>query len=130
MKKGIASISLFVFMLMSCGVVINSHYCMNKLDSTDFYSSAAEVCGKCGMHIDDASGCCRDEVKIIKLEDDQKVTAQTTFEIPTIGAVINLPSPYIDAPFANDISQRHLQDHSPPIPDGQDLHVRNCVFRI
>ena len=130
MKKAVASISLFVYLLMSCGVIINSHYCMNKLDSTGFFSEAAEVCGKCGMHINDSSGCCRDEVKVIKLDDDHKVTVQNVFSLPTLEAIVSTPSEFIVAPFVNNNVPEEIWDHSPPLPDGRSLHIKNSVFRI
>lgn len=115
---------------MSCGVIINSHYCMNKLDSTGFFAEAAEVCNKCGMHIDDSNGCCRDEVKIIKLDEDQKVAAQNTFTIPSLEAIETVPSEFITTPFVNFQTEVYKPDHSPPIEDGRSIQIQNCVFRI
>src|SRR5215203_1085908 len=75
MKKGIAAILLVLYVAFSSGVVISFHYCMDSFDSLQLGASKFEVCGKCGMHVEDASGCCNDEVKIFKIQDDQQTSA-------------------------------------------------------
>lgn len=103
---------------------------MDSLASTEIFGGENKTCDKCGMHITKSNGCCRDEVKIIKMVDDQKVTAYTSFELPALNAVVQLPSEFITASFVNANESRDFQNHSPPIPPGQDIYLQNCVFRI
>jgi hypothetical protein len=130
MKKGIASISLFVYILVSCGVIVNFHYCMNRLDSLQLFASNAEVCGKCGMHVDDSMGCCRDEVKIIKMEEDQKVHQESVYDLPLLSPLVQVPSAYLNSLFVNVSETRHHENHSPPLLDEGGTYLENCVFRI
>jgi len=130
MKKAVASISLFVYLLVTCGVVVNFHYCMNRLDSLQLYAGGTEICGKCGMHIDEAMGCCRDEVKIIRLEEDQKVHNETVFELPSISPVYQVPSAFLVTSFLNYADTKLFLNHSPPLLDEGDTFLSNCVFRI
>lgn len=130
MKKGIASISLFVYILVSCGVIINFHYCMNRLDSLQFFASETEICGRCGMHIENADGCCRDEVKIIKMDEDQRTTDIASYDILPLTAPIQLTSEFLVASFFTEKEGRHFWNHSPPLLDRQDTYLQNRVFRI
>ena len=107
MKKLLISGLLLCYLAFSCGVMVSFHYCMDKLASTEFFTSGDKQCGKCGMHMDDAHGCCRDEVQVVKIDDDQvptdanKVTGQTG-------------STWV-------IAARRAEDFGPPDPRWQPL---------
>lgn len=128
MKKVIASILLLLYVTVSSGIVINLHYCMNRLDSAKLGVVNNEVCTKCGMQTDELNSCCHNEVKIIKIQDVQKVTNLNydfaTFKIVTTNhsnLFVELLSTLNDYSFVN--------NHSPPI-NKQDTYLVNCVFRI
>ena len=130
MKKIITSIALACYLAATSGVIINFHYCMDRLTSMDFFASESKVCGKCGMKIKDSDGCCKDEVKIIKMNSDQKAAATIVFELPALDAVALAPSAFISASFFNIDETRHYRNHSPPLLTKQDIYLDNCVFRI
>ena len=128
MKKGIAAILLVLYVAFSTGVVISFHYCMNDLDSLELGAAKTEVCGKCGMHQEDANACCNDEVRIFKIQDDQQVSAiGFKFSIPD--AVITTFPVWEEISFINSTHQLFLNNHSPPLSK-QDTYLQNCVFRI
>jgi hypothetical protein len=83
-----------------------------------------------GMNIHKSKGCCRDEVKIIKMETDQKAASHIVFELPALDDLVYLPSQFITASFINVKETRHYQNHSPPLLTEQDTYLQNCVFRI
>ena len=130
MKKIIASIALLSYLAVTCGVIVNFHYCMNRLASTQLFATEVKVCGKCGMDTHKSNGCCRDEVKIIKMEVDQKVASHISFELPALEALVQTPSEFITASFINAGETRHYLNHSPPLLTEQDTYLQNCVFRI
>ncbi|MBL7741132.1 MAG: hypothetical protein JNK14_18055 [Chitinophagaceae bacterium] len=130
MKKIIASITLLTYVAVTCGVIVNFHYCMNRLASTQLFSAEVKVCGQCGMDMHKANGCCRDEVMIIKMEVDQKTATHVSFELPSLEVLADIPSMFISAPFVNNTEQRHHHNHSPPLLTEQDTYLQNCVFRI
>lgn len=130
MKKIIVSIVLISYLAVSSEVVINFHYCMNKLASTELFASENKQCGKCGMHTEDSNGCCRDEVKIVKMEDDQKLTAAFSYALPSLDALVTFPSEFIAASFYNSPATGHFLNHSPPLLSAQDTYLQNGVFRI
>ena len=128
MKKAIAAILLVLYVAFSTGVVINFHYCMNDLDSLQLGAAKTEICGKCGMHQEDANACCNDEVKIFKIQDDQQVSAISfKFSNPD-DIIIQLPV-WEEASLFTATHELFLNNHSPPL-SRQDTYLQNCVFRI
>ena len=130
MKKLIASISLLCYLAATCGVIINSHYCMNRLASVHLFEKSTAVCGGCGMETRKPGGCCHDEVKVIKLQQDQNNTPIVSYDISSLEIMVSVPSNFIVASFYNIDEQRHFHNHSPPFLPAQDTYLQNNVFRI
>ena len=128
MKRGIAAILLLLYIAFSSGVVISFHYCMDDFDSLQLGAVKAEVCGKCGMHTTNANGCCNDEVKIFKIQDDQQVSA-VSFKFSTPDVIITHLPAWDEISQVNSTHQLFLNNHSPPLSK-QDTYLQNCVFRI
>ena len=127
--KFLAAISTIVYFAVTSGIIVNMHYCMNEFDSAQLYQTSTDVCNKCGMHTDDSNGCCHDDLKVIKLNEDH-VYSQFNFE---------LKSPEINTIQYNNLFAelniekvlgKDYQNHSPPPLSGQDICIQNCVFRI
>lgn len=130
MKNVIVSIVLACYLLVSTGVVINYHYCMKRLASTQLFGTEKKYCGKCGMHKKRSKGCCHDEVKVLKLKIDQNSFSAVTPSIPAIDDIAITPSQYIAALFYNINEQKHFHNHSPPLLSAQDTYLQINVFRI
>jgi hypothetical protein len=130
MKKISISILLVCYFAVSSGIVVNFHYCMNKLASTEFFATEGKKCGKCGMNMHKGKGCCHDEVKVIKMGGDQKVTAAVNYDFASLATDAILPSAFIATSFYNTPVPNNYNNHSPPLRTGQDIYIQNCVFRI
>jgi hypothetical protein len=130
MKKAILSILLVTYLAVSTGIVINFHYCMNRLASTELFAMESKECGKCGMNIHKSQGCCHDELKVVKIEDDQKISSALSFDLPSLEVVAQVPSPFITTSFYNSNVRAIPDQHPPPLLSGQDTYIANCVFRI
>jgi hypothetical protein len=132
MKKSIALLSFLCYFAVTSGVVINFHYCMKRLASVHLFETAADQCERCGMdtHEYEANGCCRDEVKLVKLEQDQNKLAVAVYDIPALELISITPSEFIVALVKNESGQRHFHNHSPPLLSEQDTYLQNNVFRI
>jgi hypothetical protein len=128
MKKVLASITLCFYFAASCGVMINFHYCMDRYSSFKLYSVPDDKCDLCGMHTGN-KGCCRDDVKIVKLQDDQHLS-DIAFNYPDINRDILVPSQFIASSFYNIGTSTYFKDHPPPLLTEQDTYLQNCVFRI
>jgi hypothetical protein len=128
MKKSIASILLILYVAFSSGVVINFHYCMDTFDSIQFGANKADYCGVCGMHKTEGNECCKDEVKIFKIQDDQQTSA-INFKFSSPDAVVADLSLWNETSLVESTHQLYLHAHSPPLGK-QDIYLQNCVFRI
>ena len=126
MKKGIAAILLFFYFAFSTGVVISYHYCMEEFDSVKLGDKKSDTCGKCGMHTG-KMGCCNDEVRIFKIQDDQQ-TAAIHYKFTGPEPIIE-PFPARTETPVNSVHEIFVTDHSPPLSK-QDTYLQNCVFRI
>ncbi len=110
--------------------MVNFHYCMDKLDSTHLFAGKTDKCGKCGMHTGSSHGCCRDEVQLIKMSEDQKTGAGFAFSLPSLKAVLVAPSAFIFSTVYSTPAEYYYTTHSPPLISQQDIYLENCVFRI
>ena len=131
MKKTVAFILLLSYFTVTTGVIVNFHYCMDRLASAELFETESKACAICGMDIHKSSnGCCRDEVKLVKMEADQKAAFHLSFELPAWEALVQEPSAFLIASTVKAGEQRHYLNHSPPLLTAQDTYLQNCVFRI
>ena len=103
---------------------------MNKLASVHLFEKSVNLCGKCGMVTTELNGCCHDEVKVIKLEQDQQNTPLLHYDIAPLKLKLSDPSGFIVASFYTIGQQRNFYNHSPPLLSVQDIYLQNNVFRI
>lgn len=129
MKRALASILLLIYFCVSTGFVVSMHYCMNKVDLVKVGATESEKCGKCGMHTEDSDGCCRDEVKVVKLQQDEQL-AKLLMPSLTLAPVEMLLSQHLALPFHNFVQAQVLDDPYPPLRRSQPVYLSNCVFRI
>ncbi|HEX6847647.1 MAG TPA: hypothetical protein VF144_11755 [Chitinophagaceae bacterium] len=128
MKKSIASILLILYVAFSSGVAINFHYCMDSFDSVQIGTSRSDYCGVCGMHNSEANECCRDEVRILKIEDDQQ-TSSFGFKFSSPDEIVAMLPVWNETGVDRSTHQLYSPTHSPPLSQ-QDTYLQNCVFRI
>jgi hypothetical protein len=129
-KKATLAILTFIYLLVSSGITLKVHYCMDKRAGVDFYGSQQdERCSKCGMK-EKKSGCCSNEHHFYKLSNDhQLVKNLLSLEAPA--ADLALPTwatETVSVPEACNLNVTN--NHSPPIMASQKRHVLFCVFRI
>lgn len=130
MKKGIAAISFLLYFAATTGIVINSHFCMKKLVSVKLFGKKPKLCSQCGMDMHNASGCCHDETKVVKLEQDHQKIPVIIYEIPTVEPAVMIVSDLLLAPLVRNDQHLHFHNHSPPLLSAQDTYLQNNVFRI
>jgi hypothetical protein len=101
---------------------------MNEVNNVKFGHSTNDECGKCGMPVEDNNGCCKDEVKVVKMHADQTVAklAIADFSLQTISFKV---SEYQFTSLFTEIEQAEPVANGPPLSQ-QDTYLQNCVFRI
>lgn len=132
MKRFFAFILLLVYSVTSIGATVQLHYCMGKLSGwslalTDLHSKECSKCGMEKMHSD--KGCCHDENKLLKIQDDQRANyvSLEILKLPVAAPII------ADHSIAYLVSQKNEllpKGNAPPVIGDPDLCIRNCVFRI
>lgn len=130
MKRVVFAIAVMSYFVVSSGVVINYHYCMKRLASVHLFEKSSDECGLCGMVTHNSNGCCRDEVKVVKLVQDQNKVPDINIELKKIEQIVSIPSPFITANFENVNIISHFLNHSPPLLSAQDIYLQINVFRI
>ncbi|NTS42263.1 hypothetical protein HRG84_15280 [Flavisolibacter sp. BT320] len=128
MKNLLVTIALLVYFTVSTGFVVSVHYCMDRLNGMEWGESDTKECGKCGMPTTDSDGCCKDEVKVVKLDVDhtyaKQLTADFSLHLPAVITVNYL--------FTTPVFQLATEEpvaHGPPLSK-QDTYLHNRVFRI
>lgn len=132
MKKFITAILAIVYMGTSAGANLHFHYCMGKLVSWDLSGKEAAHCPGCGMtkKETDSKGCCKDEHKFVKNDNDQKATDASLqlLQLP----VTDLPIALIESPSFNFtfISKDCPVSNAPPRSHGVAVYILNRAFLI
>lgn len=140
MKKFLVTILAFVYLSSTIGATINMHYCMDKLVAWGVGDgkTKAKACPYCGMaktnkdkHCGkESKGCCKDEQKIVKLQNDQKISeASFQFSQLAVEAITPFYSDY-SFEYASSLTEEYPFTHAPPRTQNISLFILNCVFRI
>lgn len=116
MKKLLVLILAIMYIGTSSGIVLTTHLCMGK-------KPVKCACSK------KSTDCCKDEVKVVKLESAHKASVVDNTIIAPVAIITETPSytfssaiavASIDEPVAN----------APPGLASNSLFIRYCVFRI
>lgn len=124
MKKFIVAILAIIYLTVTSGVAMSIHYCMGKVASVDLMHTG----NKCGMTTD-GKGCCKDEFKMVKLEDSHKLISNDIKIYSPISSIGNAQI-FDDTKFSLSGIKTEYNNHSPPEATGISLNILYCVFRI
>ena len=126
MKKVTIAILAVIYLTVSSGVAMTVHYCMGKVSSVDLMHTS-DKCSKCGMKTN--GGCCKDEFKIVKLNDSHKLISNDINIFSPVAIVDNSKSIFDENIFLSR-NKSDYKNHSPPGSSGPSLNILYCVFRI
>lgn len=126
MRKVLAITLAFVYLFIASGVVVSVHYCMGEVSGVAIGHSKADTCGTCGM---DNSGCCHDDVNVVKIQDSHAMaTAQVDFV--KAQALVQQFAPAVDEAGSTYLAREERPYLRPPPKAIPSLHIQYCVFRI
>jgi hypothetical protein len=80
------------------------------------------------MHTEDSDGCCKDELKFVKIQDEQQASV-ANFNFESIDAIVSTPEIILNDETLESEVSLPVNNHSPPSND-TPIHILNCVFRI
>jgi hypothetical protein len=124
MLRFIGILVAMMYMTVTSGVVINIHYCMGEVATVELGHNSQDSCGQCGM---DNSGCCHDDVQVVKLCADQ-LPASVNVNLQQSQAVL---SQHDAMDTRNEIPAKWVgttKVHT--TPKSFDRNIRYRVFRI
>jgi hypothetical protein len=130
MKRLLALFIALIYLVMSTGFVMNSHYCMGKLSSIELGRSEVKKC-ICGMRIDSTkkNKCCHSKIDVVKLADSHKLTTSTIVSTNFIEAV--MPQFYVEPVlYTFTYTANQYLKKLPPNLNEQDTYKRIGVFLI
>ncbi len=102
---------------------------MGRYHSFDLFANAKDECGTCGMKMDKPHSCCKDEVKIIKIRDDQNF-ATVNYTIKNVQAPVMILPDFIALSATPSGKIFDEAGWTPPDIPGKGIYLQNCVFRI
>ncbi|AZA85221.1 hypothetical protein C1637_13940 [Chryseobacterium lactis] len=87
-----------------------------------------DICGKCGVK--DKKGCCKTEIKIVKVDDSQK---SDFLKIDFLSQISEIPAEpqffFVDRSFS--VSKfTQIQINAPPEYRPVPIYINHCNFRI
>ncbi len=130
MKRLITLFIALIYLVMSTGFVVNSHYCMGKISSIELGRPEIKKC-ICGMRINYAkkSKCCHSQTDVVKLADAHKLApsvAATAYLFEAETKYFYLESASFNPIYTLDNYLKKL----PPNLHEQETYKRISVFRI
>lgn len=132
MKKFLAFILTIFYLASTTGATVHMHYCMGKIVDKSFWHNDDKECSKCGMEktSEDGNGCCKDEEKQFKIDNEHKIT-ETSF--PALQMDVALSTLHFEKPqtfqFTSVIEENPVSN-APPGTASIAIYKRNGVFRI
>lgn len=102
---------------------------MNKFHSWELGAADDDNCNKCGMSTQKSNGCCRDELKVFKLDTDKLATKAVVYQF-SIPAVPTTILSWFILPDVQQSTEREYRINGPPLISKQDTYLNNCVFRL
>lgn len=131
MKRITAFILIILYLGTSTGATMHFHYCMGERAGSSIWGGNEKNCGNCGMENEEGatSGCCKDEIHWIKLDDDQKASS-TVIEIPRcLTEHYDIPDLTLIATCS--VLRPALPESTSPLRSPQSpAYLLNCIFRI
>ena len=129
MKKIIAILLMFCYLVPAIGLSVKQHYCGGELASVSilFNDSPSCSCGKKPMKKD----CCKDITTILKLKDTQNYTKKLTSSFTQNFKFLVQSCPAFNYNFIEVDFEKQLQNvHPPPLQKSKPLYLLHSVFRI
>lgn len=126
MKKILAILFSIFYFGFSSGAAFSIHYCMKELVSVS--QNADDICAKCGVK--EKKGCCKTEIKILKVDDSQKSDYLNFDFLSTVSEIpVKHQFAIIDKSFsATKFIQ--IQINAPPEGRPVPIYINHCNFRI
>ena len=130
MKKIIILIVSLAYFVSTSGATIYLHKCMGRVVSWDFHGEKDDTCDKCGMHKNTSGNCCKDDVKVLKISNDQLLQASVYNFMSLSDHVLPVSFFVLKAPDLTDLSFDHKDIFPPLRSSSAKFSALYCTFLI
>ncbi|WP_238640213.1 HYC_CC_PP family protein [Chryseobacterium elymi] len=126
MKKILAILFSVFYFGFSSGAAFSVHFCMEEFVSVS--QKTSDICGKCGVK--EKKGCCKTEIKVVKVDDSQKSDLLMINFLGQIAPVLTQQQFFfVDKSFsATKFTQ--IRINGPPEYRPVPIYINHCNFRI
>jgi len=128
MKKHIAILLAFFYLLFSTGLVVNTHFCGDKFSGISFFQTSKSCC--CGKEMK-KKNCCKAEISNLKISDTHQ-SSQNLRISPLNYFFLSTPIFAYNSLLINKIEKKEViifADSSPPL-NNLPIFLRDCVLLI
>ncbi len=122
MKKIFSIFILIIFLFSAMGVTINSHFCGKRLHSVCLIKKSC-----CEHESEMPKGCCKDEVKLIKIIDNYSPSTPAHIEKVDFTIVV-LELPIASTMFSTFVRTFYLDHPPPPTIDDRVITFRSLLI--
>lgn len=134
-KRFVVLIIALLYLAASSGVTMHMHYCMGQHVTTTFTEEEGDDhhCSHCGMtKKKGGNGCCNDEQKIVKVDDDHSLTKDIKTPVPVFaeGVLTKVSYQLTSTPLFTKTVRRSFHAHAPPDPDPLPVYLSIRNLRI
>lgn len=128
MRKLVAILLLFFYLIPAIGLSIDAHWCGKKVKIVSIDSSHEKKC-PCSKKM--SNGCCSDVHVSLKLTDSQKIATQVNFPSNSFVKLIAATLPcLISLSPRNNFVFNFSTYHAPPFKSKEPVFLLNSVIRI
>jgi hypothetical protein len=130
MKKIVLIVTAIIYLFLSVGVRMTTHYCGDKISSVDFFFSKNKSC--CGTD-ELTKKCCKDKVSYLKISDNQKSSPVFSFPSPDFSEAllpaIDYSKTYLFVKQELPVSTVLFFDSDTPV-EKNPIYIVNRSFRV
>lgn len=132
MKRLLLFIASIIYITSATGASINLHQCMGKLVDWSFVKMDQRECGKCGMEKADSTEkkCCKEEQKMLKLEQDQSLNFQSIKLASDAGTAVPVLFYESSENGISTLVESFPVSNAPPVTGQPGVYILNCTFLI
>ncbi|KMQ65055.1 hypothetical protein ACM46_12740 [Chryseobacterium angstadtii] len=126
MKKILAILFSVFYFGFSSGAAFSIHFCMKELISVS--QKTTDICGKC--EVKEKKGCCKTEVKLVKVDDSQKSDLLTIDFLSLIAPAFAQHQFFSQDKSFSATKFTQIKINGPPEYRPVPLYINHCNFRI
>ncbi len=129
MKRFAAICLMLLYAVSAPGAVFNLHFCGGELEEISVAGLGHKGCC-CGVSKMKDS-CCKDELVVVKVEDEHKQFENASIPSSIFSVVpVETPPSICFRPVSRPVIATPRSNSPPGLLENNDLLVFNCVFRI